>query len=110
MTEDINFTWIIISLLSFQFLFSDHNNAGLHIAIYIDKFKERYGLFKRHNLVWTNPRFLDQDTCDTDTETFANRQYRFKDIIDPDSGEILFELEHEVRSLRHRQFMKQVFF
>ena len=74
----------------------------------MDKFKDRFALFKKHNLIWTNPRFLNEDTCDTDKEAFENRQFRFKDIINPDTGEKLFELEHETRALRHRQFMKQV--
>ena len=65
-------------------------------------------MFKKDNLIWTNPRFVKEDTCDTEKEAYANRQFRFKDIIDPDTGEILFELEHEVRAMRHFQFMKQV--
>ena len=82
--------------------------SGIHIAIYIDKFKERYTLLKKHNLIWTNPRFAKLDTCDTYEEAHANRQFRFKDIINPDTGEKIFELEHETRALRHFQFMKPV--
>ena len=96
------------STIIFFLIFSDHNNAGIHIAIYIDKFKERYALFKKHNIIWTNPRFLAEDTCDTEKEACENRQFRFRDIIDPNTEEKLFELEHETRSLRHFQFMKQV--
>ena len=48
------------------------------------------------------------DTCDTEKEAYANRQFRFKNIINPDTGEVLFELEHETRALRHYQFMKNV--
>jgi hypothetical protein len=33
-------------------------------------------------------------------------QYRFRDIIDPDSGRHLFTIEHEVRSLTHPMFMR----
>jgi hypothetical protein len=65
-------------------------------------------MFKEHNLIWTNPRFIKMDTCDTEKEACANRQFRFKNIINPDTREILFELEHETRSLRHFQFMKQL--
>jgi hypothetical protein len=36
-------------------------------------------------------------------------QYRFKDIADPDSGEILFTLEHEVRSMTHPLFARPLF-
>jgi hypothetical protein len=30
-----------------------------------------------------------------------NHQFRFKDLIDPETNEKVFELDHEVRSLRH---------
>ncbi len=35
------------------------------------------------------------------TEESDQHQYRFVKLIDPDSGETLFEVEHEVRSMRH---------
>lgn len=31
-------------------------------------------------------------------------QFRFKDIVDPDDGRVLFELEHEVRSMTHPMY------
>ena len=79
---------------------------GAHICVYIDKFKERYHLLQEKGLIWTNPRFSKDDTCDTYEEAKTNRQFRFKHIINPDSGETLFELEHEARALRHYQYMK----
>jgi hypothetical protein len=33
-------------------------------------------------------------------------QYRFKDIVDLDSGKHLFTIEHEVRSVRHPNYMR----
>jgi hypothetical protein len=33
-------------------------------------------------------------------------QYRFRDIVDPDSGKHLFTIEHEMRSLTHPMFMR----
>ena len=33
-------------------------------------------------------------------------QYRFQDIVEPDSGRILFTLEHEVRSLRSPLYLR----
>jgi hypothetical protein len=33
-------------------------------------------------------------------------QYRFEVIIDPDSGEQIFEIEHEVRSFTHPMYMR----
>ncbi len=38
------------------------------------------------------------------TEESNAHQYRFTDIVDPDSGETLFVVEHEVRSMRHPMF------
>ena len=35
------------------------------------------------------------------TEESDAHQYRFQTLIDPESGAPLFEIEHEVRSLRH---------
>ena len=35
------------------------------------------------------------------TEESDLHQYRFRDIIDPGNGAVLFEIEHEVRSLKH---------
>jgi hypothetical protein len=33
-------------------------------------------------------------------------QYRFRDIVDPDSGAVLFTVEHEVRSMTHPMFAR----
>jgi predicted enzyme related to lactoylglutathione lyase len=33
-------------------------------------------------------------------------QYRFQDIVDPDSGKVLFTVEHEVRSMRHPLYLR----
>ena len=33
-------------------------------------------------------------------------QYRFKDIVDPDTSRVLFTIEHEVRSSTHPMFMR----
>ena len=35
------------------------------------------------------------------TEESNQYQYRFKDIVDPDSGKVLYTLEHEIRSITH---------
>jgi hypothetical protein len=35
------------------------------------------------------------------TEESDQHQYRFTDIVDIDSGKLLFQVEHEVRSMRH---------
>ena len=62
---------------------------GHHIAIYIANFSAPH-------------RWLaDRDRI---TEESDRHQWRFEDIIDPESGNVLFTLEHEVRSLHHPFF------
>jgi len=80
---------------------------GIHVCVYTCDFKRTYEALKDRGLIWTNPRFTWLDTCDSFEEAVASRQFRFKSLRDA-SGEELAELEHEVRSLRHVQFMKQV--
>ncbi len=59
---------------------------GHHVAIYIVDFSGPYRRLGERGLV---------------SQEDDQHQYRFKDIIDPDNGRVLFTLEHEVRSLRH---------
>jgi hypothetical protein len=59
---------------------------GHHIQIYVANFSGPHEFLKHHNLI---------------TEDVANHQFRFQALADPKTGEKLFELEHEVRSLRH---------
>jgi hypothetical protein len=42
------------------------------------------------------------------TEESDQHQYRFQSVIDPESGEVLVEVEHEVRSMRHPLFNRQL--
>ncbi len=62
---------------------------GHHVAIYVANFSDPYGFLKRRNLIMEDVR---------------NHQFRFKNVVDPESGEKLFEIEHEVRSLRHPMY------
>jgi hypothetical protein len=59
---------------------------GHHIAIYLANFSGPHGRLKQRGIV---------------SEESNQHQYRFVDIVDPGDGRVLFELEHEVRSLRH---------
>jgi hypothetical protein len=59
---------------------------GHHIAVYITDFSSVYAKLAERGLV---------------TEEPANHQLRFVDIIDPRDGRKLFQIEHEVRSMRH---------
>ena len=62
---------------------------GHHIAIYVSDFSTPYDFLVERGLV---------------TEETDQHQYRFQSIVDPDSGDTLVELEHEVRSLRHPMY------
>jgi catechol 2,3-dioxygenase-like lactoylglutathione lyase family enzyme len=59
---------------------------GHHVAIYVADFSAPYKRLKQYDLI---------------TEEDSAHQYRFQDIFDLKSGAKLFEIEHEVRSLRH---------
>ena len=55
---------------------------GHHIAIYVANFSGPYGFLKARGLV---------------SEDVRNHQFRFKEIVDPEGGDRLFLVEHEVR-------------
>lgn len=59
---------------------------GHHVAIYVADFAGPHRFLQAHGLV---------------TEETNQHQYRFQRLIDPQTGALLFEIEHEVRSLRH---------
>ena len=62
---------------------------GHHIAVYVADFARPHAELGRRNLI---------------TEESDPWQYRFQDIVDPETGKQLFTLEHEVRSLTHPLF------
>jgi hypothetical protein len=62
---------------------------GHHVAIYVSNFSEPYRFLQQRGLV---------------TEDVRNHQFRFQDLIDVESGRRIFQLEHEVRSLRHPMY------
>ncbi|MBV9323181.1 MAG: hypothetical protein JO352_05270 [Chloroflexi bacterium] len=64
---------------------------GHHIAIYIANFSGPYDYLSEHKLI---------------TEDIRNHQFRFQDIVDPQTGKPVFTLEHEVRSSRHPGFRR----
>ena len=78
--------------------FTESRNAetdydGHHIAIYVTNFSRPHEFLKQAGLI---------------TEESDQHQYRFQDIIDPDNGKQLFEIEHEVRSLYHPMFERHL--
>jgi len=66
---------------------------GHHIAVYIADFSGPHQFLKRHNLI---------------TEESSAYQYRFQDIVHPETGEQLYTIEHEVRSLSHPMYGREM--
>jgi len=64
---------------------------GHHIAVYLADFSQPYRFLQAHELI---------------TEDIQNHQFRFQGLPDPASGEIVFTLEHEVRSFRHLMYRR----
>ena len=72
-----------------QFRETDHPQGefdGHHVQMYIADFSGPYEKLKARNLISVEDN---------------QYQYRFQDIVDLDSGKVLFTIEHEVRSMRH---------
>jgi hypothetical protein len=59
---------------------------GHHVAVYLADFSGPYRQLLERNLI---------------TEESDQHQYRFQDIVDLNTGKVLFTIEHEVRSMRH---------
>jgi hypothetical protein len=64
---------------------------GHHMQIYIADFSGPHKWLRERGLV---------------TEESNWYQYRFQDIVDPDTGRVLFTIEHEVRSLRSPLYLR----
>ncbi|HEX5453903.1 MAG TPA: VOC family protein [Stellaceae bacterium] len=64
---------------------------GHHIQVYVDDFG------KPHK------KLADLDLI---TEESDRCQYRFEDIVDLDSGKVLFTIEHEIRSMTHPLYLR----
>lgn len=64
---------------------------GHHIAIYVANFSAPHAWLSERNLI---------------SEESDQFQYRFEKIVDPESGQLLYEIEHEVRSLSHAMYRR----
>ena len=64
-----------------------------HIAVYLADFSGPHRALLERGLV---------------SEESNDSQYRFVDIVDPDTGEKLYELEHEVRSMVHPMYGREL--
>src|SRR5205085_743682 len=67
-----------------RFGFAEHND-------YVDDFSGPHKRLGARNLVWSEDN---------------QYQYRFRDIVDLESGRHLFTIEHEVRSYTHPMFLR----
>lgn len=66
---------------------------GHHIAVYLCNFSGPHGQLLKAGRI---------------TEESDAHQYRFVDIFDPDTGQTIIELEHEVRSLHHPMYNRSL--
>jgi hypothetical protein len=66
---------------------------GHHVQIDIADFSGPYRKLKALGLV---------------SEESSQHQYRFRDIVDPQTRELLFTVEHEVRSLQHPMYGREL--
>lgn len=66
---------------------------GHHVAVYIADFSGPHEVLAEMGLI---------------SEESNDSQYRFVDIVDPINGEKLFELEHEVRSMVHPMYGREL--
>ena len=89
-----------------QAVHSDDLGTGHHIAIYVGNCEEDYKVAASNcvdgGLLWVNPQFEDK-VLDVDS-AMECKQFRFKNIVDIETGETLYVLEHEIRSISHPLF------
>jgi catechol 2,3-dioxygenase-like lactoylglutathione lyase family enzyme len=64
---------------------------GHHIQVYVANFSRPHAALGKLGLV---------------SEESNQYQYRFLDIVDPESGKKLFQIEHEVRSITHPMYLR----
>jgi hypothetical protein len=64
---------------------------GHHVQMYITNFSGPYEKLRARDLI---------------SQEDNRYQYRFTDIVDLDSGKVLFSVEHEVRSVTHPMFLR----
>jgi hypothetical protein len=76
---------------------------GHHVALYVGQsqsdFEQAFKNCDQAGVVWVNPRFDDKASNLQGAKRYM--QFRFKNIVDMETGEPVFELEHEVRSVKH---------
>jgi len=81
-----------------QFLFRERDGAlpdydGHHVQVYLADIAGPLEKLQARGLVYE----------------VVEHQFRFKDIVDPDDNEVLFTIEHEIRSTAHPMFNRTLF-
>jgi len=64
-----------------------------HLCLYLANLSPSYDWLIERNLVTSEDNVF---------------QYRFQKIVDPETDQMLYEIEHEVRSLHHPMFMRSL--
>jgi hypothetical protein len=64
---------------------------GHHVQVYVSDFSGPYRQLLKRGLIF---------------EESDQHQYRFKDIVDPEGGKVLYTIEHEVRSMKHPIYLR----
>eukprot|EP00123_Amoebidium_parasiticum_P006216 comp17222_c0_seq1/m.16208 comp17222_c0_seq1/g.16208 ORF comp17222_c0_seq1/g.16208 comp17222_c0_seq1/m.16208 type:complete len:339 (-) comp17222_c0_seq1:394-1410(-) len=94
-----------------DFRFIEVDNLGLydhhHVCIYIAQFTSTFKKFAAKNLIDTKHVYSDKVT--TVELALECAQFRTREITDLETGEIVLQLEHEVRSLCHPNYHKPLF-
>ena len=85
---------------------NDEIGTGHHIAIYIGANVDQYVAAVENcidgGLLWINQQF--EDRVLNVEKAIEVGQFRFKDIIDIENGDVLYSIEHEIRSVNHPLF------
>lgn len=76
---------------------------GHHLAMYVGEsrqdFEQAFQNADMAGIIWVNPRFSDKASTLQGAKQW--KQFRFKDIVDMETGKTIMELEHEMRSIEH---------
>jgi len=84
---------------SIPLLQAGHHHLALYVGESDGDFDQAYKNAEQAGVIWINPRF--EDKVDTLAEAQKEKQFRFKNIVDLETGEPMLELEHEIRSINH---------
>mmetsp|Transcript_13938 Transcript_13938/g.20591 ORF Transcript_13938/g.20591 Transcript_13938/m.20591 type:complete len:350 (-) Transcript_13938:57-1106(-) len=73
------------------------SNYGPHISIYVADIKSAYRRAAQMGVTYVNPRFKRR--AYTVEEVIGDCMFRCLDIVDPENGDVILQLEHEIRSV-----------